>query len=355
MKRKRVATVVAVWILMQLVPVAFSQITYTVNTKIEAEDLARSGDCIRVSHGSGWANHPSNFIYGICGNRHWLCDYRVIFECQYTCCDEYVAVTMTIPTAGEYLVYAYISSWADSAGIVANRGCFRNDKWECCGWFVAWDTLSVLNKVKDVNGNDNVVKPYLWKTYPHNRYCGRFDLDTVSLGYDRTECPGLDPREYGFPPTKFQLTAGTHTLYLKIGEEYTLLDWLYVAKVGDPAPSAVPGRPWQATGIGTDDPKALQPSGFVLKQNHPNPFNAQTVIEYSLPKKAQVRLTVYDIHGRAISVLVHETQEAGDHTVRFDAGRLASGTYVYRLEALCESCGGIRTIYTDEKKMTLLK
>ncbi len=353
MSAKRLLYAGIICMLLQTLPGAYAQ--FAVNTRIEAEDLTRSGGCIRVSHGEGWANHPSNFIYGICGNRHWLCDYRVIFDCQYNCCDEYVSVPVSIPSSGDYLVYAYISNWADSAGITANRGCNRTDKWECSGWFAAWDTLSALAKVKDANNLENVPKPYLWKTYPYNKYCGRFDLDTVSLGWDRTEVPGGDPRYYGFPETAFSLTAGTHTLYLKVAEEYTLIDWLYVGKVGDPSPAAEPGRSWQGTGIDGRNAGPIQPSGFVLKGNYPNPFNSETTIEYFLPRKAIVRLTVYDVVGRPVSVLVNSVQDPGDHTVRFDGSNLSSGTYVYRLEAVCESCGGSKTTFSGENKITLLK
>jgi hypothetical protein len=353
MNRRVLLTAALAWALLQLGPDVLAQ--FKVNTKIEAEDLVRSSSCISVSYGKGWVNHQSYFIYGTCGNRHWLCDYRVLFACQYVCCDEYVSVPVTIPTAGEYLVYAYVSNWSDSAGIVGNRGCGRSDKQECCGWFVAWDTLSALDKVLESGGTENVPKERLWKTYPYNRYCGRFALDTISLGSDKTDCPGGDPRECSPLPTTFTLDAGTHTLYLKVAEEYTLIDWLYIAKIGDPPPAATPGRSWQATAIDGGNAETLQPVTFSLKPNYPNPFNPTTSIEYYLPKRAAVRLTVYDLAGRPLSVLVNAVQEPGSHAVRFDGSGLSSGTYLYRLEALCETCGGQKTFYKDEKKMTLLK
>jgi hypothetical protein len=353
MNRRVLLTAVLALALMQVAPDVLAQ--FKVNAKIEAEDLMRSSTCISVSHGTGWVNHSSNFIYGTCGNRHWLCDYRVLFECQYLCCNEYVAVPVEIPVTGNYFVYAFVANWADSAGIVGNRGCGRTDKQECSGWFVAWDTLSALDKVLESAGTENVPKKRLWKTYPYNRYCGRFALDTISLGSDKTDCPGSDPRECSPPPTVFTLTAGSHTLYLKVAEEYTLIDWLYIAKVGDPPPTASPGRSWQATAVDGRSTETLLPSGFALKANYPNPFNPETIIEYVLPRKAEVRLTVCDIAGRPISALVNSTQEAGNHSVRFNGSGLSSGTYIYRLEALCESCGGMKTFYKDEKKMTLLK
>ena len=353
MNRRTALTAGIAWLLSLFAGTMFGQ--NKVNAKIEAEDLQSSSSCISVSHGPGWVNHPSNFIYGTCGNRHWLCDYRVLFACQYNCCNEYVSVPVAIPVTGEYLVYAFVANWPDSAGIVGNRGCGRSDKQECCGWFVAWDTLSALDKVLESAGTENVPKERLWKTYPYNRYCGRFALDTISLGSDKTDCPGGDPRECSPAPTKFTLNAGTHTLYLKVAEEYTLIDWLYIAKVGDPPPAATPGRSWQATAIDGRNNEPLLPSGFLLKPNYPNPFNPETVIEYVLPRKAEVRLTVYDIGGRPVAALVNSVQEAGMYSVTFDGSGLSSGTYLYRLEALCETCGGLKTFYKDEKKMTLLK
>jgi hypothetical protein len=70
-----------------------------------------------------------------------------------------------------------------------------------------------------------------------------------------------------------------------------------------------------------------------MAQNYPNPFNPTTTIKYELPKSSMVRLSVYDILGREVSVLVNETVDAGVHEVRFEAAGLASGVYFYRLTA----------------------
>jgi flagellar hook assembly protein FlgD len=72
--------------------------------------------------------------------------------------------------------------------------------------------------------------------------------------------------------------------------------------------------------------------------NYPNPFNGATTIHYSLPEPATVRLTVYDILGREVRVLVAATQPAGEHAARWD-GRdatdrpVSTGLYLYRLHA----------------------
>lgn len=77
----------------------------------------------------------------------------------------------------------------------------------------------------------------------------------------------------------------------------------------------------------------LVPFQVELQQNYPNPFNPKTVISYVIPARGEVHLTVYDLLGREIAVLVDETQKAGSHSVVFrKAGEMdASGIFFYRL------------------------
>jgi len=70
-----------------------------------------------------------------------------------------------------------------------------------------------------------------------------------------------------------------------------------------------------------------------LRQNYPNPFNPSTTISYSVPSTVHVELSVYDVLGQRVATLVNETISAGQHQVVFDASRLSSGTYIYRLQA----------------------
>jgi hypothetical protein len=73
------------------------------------------------------------------------------------------------------------------------------------------------------------------------------------------------------------------------------------------------------------------PYSFSLSQNHPNPFNPITSIDYSLPKEGKVRLIIYDVLGREVVTLVDERVSAGNHSVSFDGRNFASGIYLYRL------------------------
>jgi|GEM_PF-465128 len=84
-----------------------------------------------------------------------------------------------------------------------------------------------------------------------------------------------------------------------------------------------------SVGIATE---STVPDTYVLEQNHPNPFNPATVIRFTLPVQAKVRLTVYDLLGRPVQMLLDGELSAGSHEVHFEAGHLPSGTYLYTLQ-----------------------
>ena len=75
------------------------------------------------------------------------------------------------------------------------------------------------------------------------------------------------------------------------------------------------------------------PQRFSMDQNYPNPFNPSTTIGFQLPEQAEVRLNVYDLLGRPVATLVNEQFAPGSHTVAWDASNVASGVYIYRMEA----------------------
>lgn len=88
-----------------------------------------------------------------------------------------------------------------------------------------------------------------------------------------------------------------------------------------------------ALATSVDAAGSVVPTVFELSQNYPNPFNPSTLIQYSIPRSSQVRLTVYDMLGREVASLVDAEQAAGTYRARFDGSSLASGTYFYRLQA----------------------
>lgn len=87
-----------------------------------------------------------------------------------------------------------------------------------------------------------------------------------------------------------------------------------------------------ATSVEQLDESAI-PASPVLAQNYPNPFSGQTELEYGLTEATYVRLEVFDLTGRHIQTLVDGQRPAGRHRVSFDSGSLASGLYIYRIEA----------------------
>ena len=113
----------------------------------------------------------------------------------------------------------------------------------------------------------------------------------------------------------------------------TLQDWF---GLDESVVSTVLGGSFDVLPLITN-PVAIEPGGtpnqFVLAQNYPNPFNPSTVITYTLNRPGRVRLKVFDERGRHITTLVDEVKTAGTHCARFDAGRLPSGVYLYRIEA----------------------
>jgi hypothetical protein len=88
------------------------------------------------------------------------------------------------------------------------------------------------------------------------------------------------------------------------------------------------------------------PTTYVLYQNYPNPFNPTTTIRYGLPQKSNVTLSVFNTFGQQVALFSKGDVDAGYHELQFNAERLASGVYFFRLQA-----GN----YVETKKLLLLR
>jgi len=134
---------------------------------------------------------------------------------------------------------------------------------------------------------------------------------------------------------------------------------VHIAMQGDPMPASTANgwgilppsvtAQWyhfttDITVTGVDDD--IIANNFTLEQNYPNPFNPSTTIKYSLAERSAVTLKVYDVLGNEVANLVNTSQEAGQHSINFDASGLSSGLYIYTLNT-----GN----FTSSKKMMLLK
>jgi hypothetical protein len=114
------------------------------------------------------------------------------------------------------------------------------------------------------------------------------------------------------------------------------------------------------TGVERDRPGVVRTSE--LEQNYPNPFNPATVIGYVIrgargwgPGISYVRLAVYDLLGREVAVLVNENEAPGEYEVTFNAARLASGVYTYRLQVRPLDLGSGAGDVVQSKKMIVLR
>jgi hypothetical protein len=97
--------------------------------------------------------------------------------------------------------------------------------------------------------------------------------------------------------------------------------------------------------VAVENEKEL-PKQYELSQNYPNPFNPSTEISYTIPSSGMVNIKVFDLTGREITTLVNEVKSAGTYKVKFDAGNLPSGIYLYSMQS-----AGVMKM----KKMILLK
>ncbi len=155
--------------------------------------------------------------------------------------------------------------------------------------------------------------------------CPLVIVPTVVSAGDSVEWSYLPP----YPVTKDTLTVGKHAI-VGVVNGYGRSDTLWVS----------------VTTLSAIRITSPTPRGYVLENAYPDPFNPSTRIDYRLPARSHVSLTVYDVLGRKVSTLVNEIQNAGLHSVTFNAAELPSGVYFDRLEA---------GPFTETSKLLLLK
>ena len=88
------------------------------------------------------------------------------------------------------------------------------------------------------------------------------------------------------------------------------------------------------------------PDKYSISQNYPNPFNPGTAIEFTIPQKEFVTITIFDVLGNEVTTLISEELNAGLHNFEFDASSLTSGVYIYKINA---------GVFTQSRKMILLR
>jgi len=90
----------------------------------------------------------------------------------------------------------------------------------------------------------------------------------------------------------------------------------------------------------------LIPDKYALDQNYPNPFNPSTTIKFAVPKESNVNLSIYNVLGEMVKILVNEEMKPGYYDYKFNTSNLATGVYLYRISA---------GDFVETKKMVLIK
>ena len=170
-------------------------------------------------------------------------------------------------------------------------------------------------------------------------------VDPQLNGISRTTDGGLDPRPSLGSPAVSGFVAPPDSWFSNVSYlgAFNPVDGIWTE--GWTAVSALGYTPYTTVDV-NEEILSTTPVDYSLSQNYPNPFNPSTRIVYSILEPTQVRLTVTNILGQIIETLVDDFRNLGTYEITFNASNLASGLYIYRLEA------GSTVI---SKKMTLLK
>lgn len=103
--------------------------------------------------------------------------------------------------------------------------------------------------------------------------------------------------------------------------------------------------------IGIEPISTLIPEKFFVNPNYPNPFNPETKIKFGLPANADVKISVFDLLGREVDILVNSKLDAGEYLANWNASQFASGIYIYKIEARDVKGNN----YIETRKMVLVK
>lgn len=207
---------------------------------------------------------------------------------------------------------------AEAAARSGSGMTVRNDATASGGAFLDMATQSgtvtwQLHGIPTAGSYDIAFGARLFYDHPKTQYVNVNGVRAATVVFDATSGGSWFEKVLAV-----NLLQGDNTIQMDLFWGWMYLDYLAVAR------SATP------TSI---DPFSAQPVSFSLLQNYPNPFNPATSIRYSLATNEHVTLRVIDLLGRVVATLIDEKQHAGAHTVTFNAAALASGVYLYRIDA----------------------
>lgn len=147
-----------------------------------------------------------------------------------------------------------------------------------------------------------------------------------------------------FPTHKTTYLANKAQYYAALQDSTSKAKWLYVP--GDSA-SAI----FTPTMVSVKQNNSVIPEEYFLSNNYPNPFNPSTTIKFGLPQQSNVTLSVFNILGQKVYEITAKQLASGEHSFDFNAAKLSSGIYIYRIHAV----GNNGKDFVASKRMMLLK
>jgi hypothetical protein len=226
---------------------------------------------------------------------------------------------------------------------------------------------SLLNNIFWGNYNSNIIMNAVSDTTPCTIEINYTDLqfgldsiivnDTISTVNWGTGNIDSDPLFVNPAGADYHLQQGSPCIGAGIDSIEIAGVWYYspVADIeGNPRPNPLGSMPDMgayesplASPVGIEEDELNNiPKEYALYQNYPNPFNPITTIEFDLPQTSTVTLKIFNILGEEVTTLVSDRLTAGNYNYKWDASNMASGIYLYRLEA-----GG----YVETRKILLMR
>ena len=219
---------------------------------------------------------------------------------------------------------------------------------------MAWKDTTAPNTPENLVVNRDTEKEYVFElswdkpqidTQAKTSAAGHVD-SLIKYAVYRVDT-GSSPNTSEEMEQSYNLIAVTgETTYTDIAPPSEESHWYFVTAVSRNNVESIPTTAVEGGLVVSNDIDSDIPNQFVLSQNYPNPFNPVTKIQFQLPESGFASLKVFDMLGREVATLMNRDITAGDHTVSFDASKLSSGIYIYRL---------IMGDVSLTKKMTLIK
>ena len=196
------------------------------------------------------------------------------------------------------------------------------------------------SRIINVSVSNNVFTP----STINNAFVGDTIKWTRTAGSHTTTCDGqaFTSRPAGAAPWNTPLNSGnpTFSYVIQVAGTYN-----YICEPHSPDMAGV-----IVAAISSITQTNETATGFKLSQNYPNPFNPSTKIKFSVPQNSRVSLKIFDINGREVESLVNEELNPSSYEAEWDASKLSSGVYYYRLDV-----SGLKSEFSETKKMLLIK